>query len=458
LLQNGVRGFKADSNFKSYLLLLAEKLFILCQKTESIMAKGKHAEEMGESMTSSSVDISDCRKDFPILLQKINNHPLVFLDNAASTQKPLSVIQKIQQMHEEKYANVHRGAYQLSAESTDEYEESRQKIADFIHAPGRKNVVFTKNGTESINLVAYSWGRHFLNAGDEIIVTEMEHHSNLIPWQILTQEMDVVLRIIPVLDDGTLDLETYKLLLSEKTKLVAVTHVSNVLGTVNPIADIVALAHNAGARVLVDGAQSIPHFPVDVQALDCDFFTFSGHKMLGPTGIGVLYGKEDILEEMPPFLGGGDMIADVWIDHATYNELPIKFEAGTPPFVEAIGLGAAVDYLNAIGMERVWKHELEITSHALSELKKVPDIRIFGPESQRAGVISFYLDDIHPHDIATVLDQFGVAIRTGHHCAQPLMRRFGVSGTARASFYLYNTLEEVDVLVNSLNKTREFFA
>ena len=422
------------------------------------MVKGKHAEEMGEIMTSSSVDISDCRKDFPILLRKINNHPLVFLDNAASTQKPLSVIQKIQQMHEEKYANVHRGAYQLSAESTDEYEESRQKIADFIHAPGRKNVVFTKNGTESINLVAYSWGRHFLNAGDEIIVTEMEHHSNLIPWQILTQEMDVVLRIIPVLDDGTLDLETYKLLLSEKTKLVAVTHVSNVLGTVNPIADIVALAHNAGARVLVDGAQSIPHFPVDVQALDCDFFTFSGHKMLGPTGIGVLYGKEDILEEMPPFLGGGDMIADVWIDHATYNELPIKFEAGTPPFVEAIGLGAAIDYLNAIGMERVWKHELEITSYALSELKKVPDIRIFGPETQRAGVISFCLDDIHPHDIATVLDQHGVAIRTGHHCAQPLMRRLGVSGTARASFYLYNTLEEVDVLVNSLNKTREFFA
>jgi len=422
------------------------------------MVKGKHAEEMGEIMTSSSVDISDCRKDFPILLRKINNHPLVFLDNAASTQKPLSVIQKIQQMHEEKYANVHRGAYQLSAESTDEYEKARQKIADFIHAPGRKNVVFTKNGTESINLVAYSWGRHFLNAGDEIIVTEMEHHSNLIPWQILTQEMDVVLRVIPVLDDGTLDLETYKLLLSEKTKLVAVTHVSNVLGTVNPIADIVALAHNAGARVLVDGAQSIPHFPVDVQALDCDFFTFSGHKMLGPTGIGVLYGKEDILEEMPPFLGGGDMIADVWIDHATYNELPIKFEAGTPPFVEAIGLGAAIDYLNAIGMEQVWKHELEITSYALSELKKVPDIRIFGPETQRAGVISFCLDDIHPHDIATVLDQYGVAIRTGHHCAQPLMRRLGVSGTARASFYLYNTLEEVDVLVNSLNKTREFFA
>lgn len=422
------------------------------------MAKGKHAEEMGESLTSSSVDISDCRKDFQILLQKINNHPLVFLDNAASTQKPLSVIQKMRQMHEEKYANVHRGAYQLSAEITDEYEKSRQKIADFIHAPGTKNVVFTKNGTESINLVAYSWGRHFLNPGDEIIVTEMEHHSNLIPWQILTQEMDVVLRVIPILDDGTLDLETYKLLLSEKTKLVAVTHVSNVLGTVNPIAKIVALAHNAGARVLVDGAQSTPHFPVDVQALDCDFFTFSGHKMLGPTGIGVLYGKEDILEEMPPFLGGGDMIADVWIDHATYNELPIKFEAGTPPFVEAIGLGAAVDYLNAIGMERVWKHELEITSYVLSELKKVPDIRIFGPETQRAGVISFCLDDIHPHDIATVLDQYGVAIRTGHHCAQPLMRRLGVSGTARASFYLYNTLEEVDVLVNSLNKTREFFA
>ncbi len=422
------------------------------------MAMEKHAEEMNDGLTLSSEDISDCRKDFPILLQKINDHPLVFLDNAASTQKPLSVIQKMQRMYEEEYANVHRGAYQLSAQITDEYENSRQKIADFIHAPGTKNVIFTKNGSESINLVAYSWGRHFLNPGDEILVTEMEHHSNLIPWQILTQEMNVVLRVIPVLDDGTLDLETYKTLLSEKTKLVAVTHVSNVLGTVNPIAEIVALAHDAGARVLVDGAQSIPHFPVDVQSLDCDFFTFSGHKMLGPTGIGVLYGKEDILEEMPPFLGGGDMIADVWIDHATYNELPIKFEAGTPPFVEAIGLGAAVDYLNAIGMERVWSHEQEITAYALSELKKVPNIRIFGPDTHRAGVLSFCLDNIHPHDIATILDQYGVAIRTGHHCAQPLMRRFGVPGTARASFYLYNTLEEVDILVHALNKTREFFA
>ena len=407
---------------------------------------------------STPEDISDCRKDFPILSQKINNHPLVFLDNAASTQKPLSVIQKMQQMYEKEYANVHRGAYQLSAQITDEYEKARQKIADFINAPGTKNVIFTKNGSESINLVAYSWGRHFLKSGDEIIITEMEHHSNLIPWQILAQEKDVVLRVIPVLDDGTLDLETYKTLLSEKTKLVAVMHVSNVLGTVNPVTEIAALAHVTGARVLVDGAQSIPHFPVDVQAIDCDFFTFSGHKMLGPTGIGVLYGKEDILEEMPPFLGGGDMIADVWIDHATYNELPIKFEAGTPPFVEAIGLGTAVDYLNAIGMERVWAHEREITDYALFELKKIPGIRIFGPDTNRAGVISFCLGDIHPHDIATVLDQYAVAIRTGHHCAQPLMRRFGVAGTARASFYIYNTLEEVDILVNALNKTLEFFA
>ncbi len=421
------------------------------------MAIGRHAEGAGENLASSSEDVSGCRKDFPILSQKINAHPLVFLDNAASTQKPLSVIEKMQQMYENEYANVHRGAYQLSAQITEEYEKSRQKIAEFIHAPGTKNIIFTKNGSESINLVAYSWGRHFLKPGDEIIVTEMEHHSNLIPWQILTQEMDVTLRVIPVLDDGTLNMEAYKGLLSAKTKLVAVTHVSNVLGTVNPIPEITALAHDAGARVLVDGAQSIPHFPVDVQALDCDFFTFSGHKMLGPTGIGVLYGKEDILEEMPPFLGGGDMIADVWIDHATYNELPIKFEAGTPPFVEAIGLGAAVDYLNAIGMERVWKHEQEITRYALSELKRIPGIRLFGPDTNRAGVISFCLDDIHPHDIATVLDQYGIAIRTGHHCAQPLMRRFGISGTARASFYIYNTLQEVDKLVHALYKTQEFF-
>jgi len=420
------------------------------------MAVKAQFKSMGNELSAPN-DIFDCRKDFPILSQKINNYPLVFLDNAASTQKPLSVIKKMQKIYEDGYANVHRGAYQLSAQITDEYERSRQKIADFIHAPSTKNVIFTKNGSESINLVAYSWGRHFLNSGDEIIVTEMEHHSNLIPWQILAQEKNVVLRVIPVLDDGTLDLDAYKRLLSAKTKLVAVTHVSNVLGTINPIVEIIQLAHDAGARVLVDGAQSIPHFPVDVQALDCDFFTFSGHKMLGPTGIGILYGKEDILEEMPPFLGGGDMIADVWIDHATYSELPIKFEAGTPPFVEAIGLGAAVDYLNAIGMDQVWRHEQEITQYALSELKNLPNIRLFGPETNRAGVISFCLDDIHPHDIATVLDQYGVAIRTGHHCAQPLMRRFGIPGTARASFYIYNTLQEVDKLIQALYKTREFF-
>ncbi|NOY76577.1 MAG: cysteine desulfurase [Calditrichaeota bacterium] len=420
------------------------------------MAVDVQFKSMGSEWSAPN-DSLECRKDFPILSQKINNHPLVFLDNAASTQKPLSVIRKMQKTYEDGYANVHRGAYQLSAQITDEYERSRQKIADFIHAPGMQNVIFTKNGSESINLVAYSWGRHFLKSGDEIIITEMEHHSNLIPWQILAQEKDVVLRVIPVLDDGTLDLETYESLLSDKTKLVAVTHVSNVLGTVNPVAKIVQMAHDAGARVLVDGAQSTPHFPVDVQALDCDFFTFSGHKMLGPTGIGVLYGKEDILDEMPPFLGGGDMIADVWIDHATYSDLPFKFEAGTPPFVEAIGLGAAIDYLNAIGMDRVWQHEQEITQYALSKLKNLPRIRLFGPDTNRAGVVSFCLDDIHPHDVATVLDQYGVAIRTGHHCAQPLMRRFGIPGTARASFYIYNTLLEVDQLIHALHKTREFF-
>ncbi len=407
---------------------------------------------------STAEDISDCRRDFPILSQEVNDHPLVFLDNAASTQKPLSVIQTMSDHYLKDYANVHRGAYTLSARATDAYETARDKIAAFVNAPGHKNIIFTKNASESINLVAFSWGRHFLNKGDEIIVTEMEHHSNLVPWQLVAQETGAVLRWIPVLDDGTLDMRAFERMLSRKTKLVAVVHVSNVLGTVNPVEEIVQKAHAAGARVLVDGAQSTPHFPVDVQAIGCDFYAFSGHKMLGPTGIGILYGKEDVLDEMPPFLGGGDMISEVWMDHATFNELPVKFEAGTPAFVEAIGLGAAVDYLQELGMEKVWQHETALTAYALKALKAVPDLRIFGAAPKRAGVISFALGDIHPHDIATFLDQECIAIRTGHHCAQPLMRRFHVPGTARASFYIYNTREEVDKLVQALIKTREFFS
>ncbi len=410
-----------------------------------------------ERETQQEEDLSDCRKDFPILSEKINNHPLVFLDNAASTQKPLSVIQTMTTLYSREYANVHRGAYTLSARSTDAYEMARVKIAAFIHAPGHKNIIFTKNASESINLVARAWGERFLKKGDEILVTEMEHHSNLIPWQIVAGQKGATLRWLPVREDGTLEWTAFEKFLSPRTQLVAVTHVSNVLGTVNPVEKIVALAHEVGARVLVDGAQSTPHFPVDVQAMDCDFYAFSGHKMLGPTGIGVLYGKEEVLEEMPPFLGGGDMISEVWMDHATFNELPVKFEAGTPPFVEAIGLGAAVDYLQALGMEAVWQHEKKLTAYALRALKTVPDLRIFGSAPNRAGVISFSLADIHPHDVATFLDQEGIAIRTGHHCAQPLMRRFHVPGTARASFYIYNTQEEVDKLVEALMKTREFF-
>ena len=404
-----------------------------------------------------SINLSAIRKDFPVLSQMINGHPLVYLDNAASTQKPMSVIQKMQTFYEHDYANVHRGAYELSSRATDEYEEARRKIVDFINAAGSKNIIFTKNGSEAINLVAYSWGRHFLNEGDEIVLTEMEHHSNLIPWQLLAEEKGLTLRPVPIREDGTLDMEVLKKVIFSKTKLVAVTHVSNVLGTINPVAEIARLAHSVGAKILVDGAQSVPHFSVDVQAMDCDFFTFSGHKMLGPTGIGVLYGKEEILEEMPPFLSGGDMISEVWIDHATWNELPYKFEAGTPPFVEAIGLGAAIDYLQTIGMDWVWEHEQELTQYALAQIKTVPDLEIFGPTENRAGVISFKIADIHPHDVATFLDQEGVEIRTGHHCAQPLMRRLCIPGTARASFYLYNTFEEVDRLVAALNKTREFF-
>ena len=405
-----------------------------------------------------TLDVWAVRHDFPILHQEVHGHPLVYLDNAASSQKPLRVIEAIDDYYRRYNANVHRGIHKLSEEATTAYEEARKKVARFINARSPKEVIFTRNTTESINLVAYSWGRANIREGDEILLTEMEHHSNLVPWQLLAQEKGARLRFVPITDDGLLDLDALDGLLTERTKLVSVVHMSNVLGTINPVAEIVRRAHEVGALVLLDGAQSVPHLRVDVQALDCDFLAFSGHKMCGPTGIGVLYGKRELLEAMPPFLGGGDMIREVHLERSTWNSLPWKFEAGTPSIAQGIGLGYAVDYLTEIGMEAIHAHEREVTAYALSRLSEIPGITLYGPPVKlRGGVVSFNLEGVHPHDIATILDSEGVAIRAGHHCAQPLMRRLGVVATARASFYLYNTCEEVDVLVRAVEKAKQIF-
>ncbi len=401
----------------------------------------------------------EIRKDFPILSRQVHGKQLVYLDSTASSQKPVTVIEAMDTYYRTYNANIHRGVYAISEEATAAMDRARLKTARLINARQSKQVVFTRNTTESINLVAYSWGNAHIHAGDLIILTEMEHHSNLVPWQLLAERTGARLEFIPVTDDGLLNQDIYIQLLQQEPKLVAFTHMSNVLGTINPAQEMIAQAHAAGAIVLVDAAQSVPHFPVDVQALDVDFLCFSSHKMLGPTGIGVLYGKRDLLEAMPPFMGGGDMIRKVGLRHSTWADLPWKFEAGTPAIAEAVGLGAAVDYLNGLGMESVMKHEREITSYALQQLKTIPEITIYGPEAdQRGGVISFTLGDIHPHDLASILDQeVGVAIRAGHHCAQPLMERFGLAATARASFYVYTIREEIDILVQGLRKAQEIF-
>jgi cysteine desulfurase/selenocysteine lyase len=401
----------------------------------------------------------DVRKDFPLLSRIVHDRPLVFLDSAASSQKPRAVLDAMNVYYERYNANVHRGVYQISEEATEAMEKSRVKVARFIHARQGRQVIFTRNTTESINLVAYSWGNANIHAGDLIVLTEMEHHSNLIPWQLLAQRTGARLEFVPVTDDGLLQLDIYEQLLQQHPKLVAFTHVSNVLGTINPAKEMIASAHAAGAVVLLDGAQSVPHMPVDVQALDADFFCFSGHKMLGPTGIGVLYGKRDLLEAMPPFMGGGDMIRTVSLRESTWNDLPWKFEAGTPAIAETIGLGAAIDYLNTLGMENVRQHEQTLTRYAMEQLGAIDGLTIYGPPAeQRGSVISFTLADIHPHDLASILDQeAGVAVRAGHHCAQPLMERYGLSATARASFYVYNTKAEIDVLVQGLQRALEIF-
>jgi cysteine desulfurase / selenocysteine lyase len=403
--------------------------------------------------------IEEIRKDFPILSRQVHGKALAYLDSTASSQKPLTVIEAMDTYYRTYNANIHRGVYAISEEATAEMDKARIKMARFINARQSKQIVFTRNTTEGINLVAYSWGNANIHAGDLIILTEMEHHSNLVPWQLLAERTGARLEFVPVTDDGLLRQDIYAQLLEQGPKLVAFTHMSNVLGTINPAQEMIAQAHAAGAIVLLDAAQSVPHFPVDVQALDVDFLCFSSHKMLGPTGIGVLYGKRDLLEAMPPFMGGGDMIRKVSLRHSTWNDLPWKFEAGTPAIAEAIGLGAAVDYLNELGMDFVMEHEREITTYAMQQLKTIPEVTIYGPDaSQRGGVISFTLGDIHPHDLASILDQeVGVAIRAGHHCAQPLMERFGLAATARASFYVYTIKEEIDILVQGLHKAQEIF-
>ncbi len=404
--------------------------------------------------------IADIRRDFPLLAREVHGKPLVYLDSAASSQKPNVVIDAMTTYYQSYNANVHRGVYEISEEATAAMEKTRVKVARFIHARQSKQVIFTRNTTESINLVAYSWGGANLSTGDLIILTEMEHHSNLVPWQLLAQRTGARLEFVPVSDDGLLRLDVYEQLLKQQPKLVAFTHMSNVLGTINPAQEMIAQAHAAGAIVLLDAAQSVPHLPVDVQALDVDFFCFSAHKMLGPTGIGVLYGKKALLESMPPFMGGGEMIRTVHLRESTWNDLPWKFEAGTPAIAEAIGFGAAIDYLSSLSMEWVRQHEREITAYALEQLQLLPGLTIYGPNdiNKRGGVVSFTLGDIHPHDLASILDQeVGVAIRAGHHCAQPLMERYHLAATARASFYIYTLPEEIDMLVKGLHKAQQIF-
>ena len=406
-----------------------------------------------------TLDVHRIRKDFPILERKVYGKPLVYLDNAATSQKPRQVIDALVDYYENYNANIHRAVHCLGEEATAAYEEARAKVAKFINAPSPESVIFTRNTTEAINLVAYTWGRANVLEGDEILLTQMEHHSNLIPWQRLASEKGATVRYIELTDTQTLALDGLENLFDARTRIAAMAHVSNSLGTINPVKKIAAEARRNGTLFLVDGAQGAPHLPVDVQAIGCDFYAFSSHKMLGPTGVGVLYGRPELLEEMEPFLGGGEMIRKVTFEGATWNDLPWKFEAGTPNIADVIAFGSAIDYLNKLGMENVREHEIEITDYALTRLSQLEGIVMYGPPDprERGGVVSFNFGDLHPHDIGTVLDHHGVAIRAGHHCTQPLMRTLGVSGTARASFYIYNTPEEVDVLIEALEATRDFF-
>ncbi len=411
-----------------------------------------------KSANSRFLDVDRIREDFPILKETVHGRPLVYLDNAATTQKPKSVIETIQRFYARENANVHRGVHLLSEQATRDYEQARVKVQRFLNAAASREIVYVRGATEGINLVASSYGSNHVEAGDEILITAMEHHSNIVPWQMLCEKRGARLRVAPINDQGELLLDEYEKLLGPRTRLVATAHVSNSLGTVNPIQRMIALAHGHGVPVLVDGAQAVPHLHVDVQALDCDFYVFSGHKLFGPTGIGVLYGKAGLLDAMPPYQGGGDMIRSVTFEKTTFNDLPYKFEAGTPHIAGAIGLGAAIDYVNGVGITAITAYERELLTYAEQSLAAVADLRIIGIASEKASVVSFVLKGIHPHDIGTILDREGIAIRAGHHCAMPVMQRFGVAATARASLAFYNTRAEIDALVNGVGKVKEVFS
>jgi len=413
------------------------------------------AHRAAPDILSTALRVAGCRHHFPVLRQWVNGKPLVYLDNAATSQKPQIVIDAMMRYYESENSNIHRGVHYLSERATEAYEGVRRKVAQFVNASDASEIIFVRGTTEAVNLVSYSYGRKSIGPGDEVVISAMEHHSNIVPWQILCEEKGAKLRVIPMDDRGVLLLDEYEKLLNERTKIVAVVHVSNALGTINPVKEMIATAHRRGIPVLVDGAQAVPHMKVDVRDLDCDFYAFSAHKMFGPTGVGVLYGKTRHLEAMPPYQGGGDMIKSVTFEKTIYNDLPHKFEAGTPNIGGGIGLGAAVDYLVDLDMDAVAAHEHDLLLYATQAVQQIPGVRIIGTAPMKAGVLSFVIDGIHPHDIGTILDDEGIAIRTGHHCAQPVMLRFGVPATARASFAFYNTKEEIDALVRGIDKVKE---
>lgn len=402
-------------------------------------------------------DVNRIREDFPILHQNVHGHPLVYLDNAATSQKPQAVLDVLNHYYEQDNANVHRGVHQLSERATHDYEQARKIVQDFIHAQHTRELVFTRNATEAINLVAQCYAREHCQQGDEILITEMEHHSNIVPWQIVCKQTGAKLIVAPFDDTGTLDLKAFSKKLSPRCKFVAISHVSNALGTINPVKEMIALAHQHGIPVLVDGAQAAPHIPIDVTDLDCDFYALTGHKCYGPTGIGVLYAKENFLESMPPYQGGGEMIRRVTFAESTYNDIPFKFEAGTPNIAGAIGLGAAINYINAIDITAIAQYEHELLNYAMEKATAFPQMKLIGTAKQKAAILSFNLEDIHAHDVGTIVDQYGIAIRTGHHCAMPVMQHFNVAATARASFAFYNTREEIDRLFAALQKVLEVF-
>ena len=406
---------------------------------------------------SVSLDVDRIRKDFPILQRVVHGKPLVYLDNAATTQKPHAVLDALARYYAHGNANIHRGVYALSEEATKAYDAAREKIQVFLNARASREIIFTRNSTESINLVAQTFGRQCLGPGDEVLITHMEHHSNIVPWQLLCEQTQARLRVVPIDDRGQLELDELERMITPRTKLVAVVHLSNSLGTINPVAEIVEMAHQRDAAVLIDGSQAVYHMPVDVQTLGCDFYVCTGHKLYGPTGIGVLYGREELLDAMPPYQGGGDMIRSVTFQQTTYADLPNKFEAGTPHIAGAIGLGAAIDYVTEIGFDRIAAHEADLLTYGTAALSSVPGLRLIGTADRKASILSFVLKGVHPHDVGTIVDTEGVAIRTGHHCTQPVMERFGVPATARASIAVYNTRDEIDTLVRALERVREVF-